>query len=368
MSDYDEVEEELSLENEGGEELYEHHKVIVDSGQKTIRIDVFLQSKLTQVSRSKIQNAAKAGSIIVNGQPVKSNYKIRPDDVIQVMLHHAPQIHTVIAEDLNLDVVYDDDQVLLINKPAGMVVHPGHGNYTGTLVNGLMFLKSNWPQINGESRPGIVHRLDKNTSGILVAGKTEFALQHLAKQFFDRTTDRNYIALVWGDMEQDKGRIEGNIARHPTDRLKFHVDEDELTGKFAATTYEVIRRFGYVTLIKCKLETGRTHQIRVHMKHIGHPLFNDFTYGGDKVVFGTVFTKYKQFVENCFKLIPAQALHAASLGFKHPTTGKEMKFEVPLPEGFQQILDKWETYTNALQVGEIANDWDNEEEEQQEEK
>ncbi len=361
MSEYDESEEELFLEEETGSELYEHHKIVVDNGQGPIRIDVFLHDRLFQISRSKIQNAAKDGGILVNGEAVKPNYKIKPNDVIQVMLSQAPLDYTIVAEDLNLDVLYEDDEVLLINKPAGMVVHPGHGNYTGTLVNGLMFLKNNWPQVHGESRPGIVHRLDKNTSGVLVAGKTEYALQNLAKQFFDRTTNRNYIALVWGNIEQDKGRIEGNIARHPTDRLRFFVDEDGLTGKYAATTYEVIKRFGYVTLVKCKLETGRTHQIRVHMKHIGHPLFNDFTYGGKSVVFGTVFTKYRIFVENCFKLIPSQALHAQSLGFKHPTTGEEMSFEVPLPAGFQQILDKWETYTNALQVGQVVNDWDEEE-------
>lgn len=364
MSEYDEIEDQLSLEDGSEEELYEHHKIKVDSGQSSVRIDVFIHDRLNKISRSKIQNAAKVGGILVNDKPVKSNYKIRPNDVIQVMLHYAPQDYTVVAEDMNLDVIYDDEEVLLINKPAGMVMHPGHGNYTGTLVNGLMFLKDSWPQINGDTRPGIVHRLDKNTSGVLVAGKTEYALQHLAKQFYDRTTNRNYIALVWGDVAQDTGRIEGNIARHPTDRLKFYVDEDGLSGKYAATNYEVIKRYGYVTLVRCKLETGRTHQIRVHMKHIGHPLFNDFTYGGDKVVFGTVFTKYKHFVENCFKLIPSQALHAASLGFTHPTSGKEMNFEVPLPAGFQQILEKWNVYTKALHVGEVTltNDWDDEEE------
>jgi 23S rRNA pseudouridine1911/1915/1917 synthase len=364
MSEYDEIEDDLSLEDESGDDLFEHHKIVADSGQGAIRIDVFLHDRLTNVSRNKLQIVAKAGGILVNGVAVKSNYKIRPNDVIQVMLHHAPKDHTIIPENLNLEVIYEDEEVLLINKPAGMVVHPGHGNFTGTLVNGLMYLKNNWPQINGDSRPGIVHRLDKNTTGILVAGKTEFALQQLAKQFYDRTTNRNYIALVWGNVKQDKGRIEGNIARHPTDRLRFYVDEDGLSGKYAATNYEVIKRYGYVTLIKCKLETGRTHQIRVHLKHMGHPLFNDYTYGGNSVVFGTVFTKYKLFVENCFKLIPSQALHAESLGFKHPTTGEEMSFQVPLPLGFQKILEKWDTYTQALQVGEVTltNDWEEEEE------
>lgn len=363
MSAYDEIEEDLSLgeEQTESEGLFEHYKIIADKGQGPMRIDVFLQEKLLNVSRNKIQNAAKAGSILVNGQAVKSNYKIRPEDVIQILLHQAPQHHTVQPENLNLEVIYEDDDIILINKRTGMVVHPGHGNFTGTLVNGLLYLKDNWPQINGEARPGIVHRLDKDTSGVIIAGKTEYALQHLAKQFFDRTTEREYIALVWGNIEEDKGRIEGNIARHPNDRLKFHVDEDGLTGKWAATNYEVIKRYGYVTLVKCKLETGRTHQIRVHMKHIGHPLFNDYTYGGDKVIFGTIFTKYKQFVENCFKLIPSQALHAKSLGFNHPTTGKWMYFEVPLPSGFQQILNKWDTYTQALQVGVLPEEEEEEE-------
>ncbi len=363
MSEYDEIDETLSVCEEGneGEGLFEHHRIIADKGQGPVRIDVFLQEKLLNVSRSKIQNAAKAGSILVNGQAVKPNYKIRPNDIIQILLHRPVEHHTVAPENLNLDVVYEDDDVILVNKPAGMVVHPGHGNFTGTLVNGLLYLKESWPQINGEARPGIVHRLDKNTSGVIIAGKTEFSLQHLAKQFFDRTTQREYIALVWGNINEDKGRVEGNIARHPNDRLKFYVDEDGLTGKWAATNYEVVKRYGYVTLVKCKLETGRTHQIRVHMKHIGHPVFNDTTYGGDKIVFGTIFTKYRQFVENCFKLIPAQALHAQSLGFAHPVSGKQMYFEVPLPDGFQQVLDKWDIYTQALQVGKILESLEDEE-------
>ncbi|MCO5231973.1 MAG: RluA family pseudouridine synthase [Chitinophagales bacterium] len=356
MSDYEEIEEDLFADDDNGEELFEHYKFITDKGQGPVRIDVFLMGKLLNVSRSKIQNATKAGSVLVNGQAVKPNYKVRPNDIIQVVLDRPPREYNIVAEQLNLDIVYEDNDVLVINKPAGMVVHPGHGNYTGTLVNGLMYLKDSWPQINGESRPGIVHRLDKNTSGILVVGKTEFALQNLAKQFYERTTERYYIALVWGNIDEDSGRIEGNIARHPHDRLHFYVDVDGLTGKWAATNYEVIKRYGYVTLVKCKLETGRTHQIRVHMKHIGHPLFNDYSYGGDKIVYGTVFTKYKQFVDNCFKQIPSQALHAQSLGFTHPVSGEKLYFEAPLPEGFQKIIDKWDTYTQALQMGNILEE------------
>jgi len=357
MSGYDEIEDELLSDEEGGEGgYYEHYRFVADKGQRPLRVDVFLQERMLNASRNRIQNAARAGSVLVNGETIKPNYKVRPHDVIQVILPRPVTNHTVEPENLNLEVVYEDADVIIINKPAGMVVHPGHGNFSGTLVNGLMYLHEQWPQINGATRPGIVHRLDKNTSGLIIAGKTEWALQHLAKQFFDRTIKRHYIALAWGDIEQDTGRIEGNIARSPNNRLKFFVDEDGLTGKWAATNYEVLKRYGYVSLVKCKLETGRTHQIRVHMKYIGHPLFNDFTYGGDKIVFGTIYTKYKQFIDNCFKLIPSQALHAQSLGFVHPVTGKEMYFEAPLPAGFQQLLEKWEVYTTALRTGNPITD------------
>ncbi|MCO5233578.1 MAG: RluA family pseudouridine synthase [Chitinophagales bacterium] len=356
MSEFEDLEEDIFADDDSGEELYEHYRFVADKGQGPIRIDVFLLDKILNVSRSKIQNAAKSGNVLVNGQEVKPNYKVRPNDLIQVVMDRPPREYAIIAEKLDLDIVYEDNEVLVINKPAGMVVHPGHGNYTGTLVNGLLYLKDSWPQINGESRPGIVHRLDKNTSGILVVGKTESALQHLSRQFYERTTQRYYVALVWGNIDEDSGRIEGHIARHPHDRLRFYVDEDRLTGKWAATNYEVIKRYGYVTLVKCKLETGRTHQIRVHMKYIGHPLFNDYTYGGDKIVYGTIFTKYKQFVENCFKQIPSQALHAQSLSFSHPISGENMHFEAPLPEGFQKIIDKWDTYTQALQMGSVIDE------------
>lgn len=346
----EELEEEyLQDENEDGG-LFEHFRFVADKGQSPVRIDVFLQDRIENISRNKIQNAAKAGSVLVNGEAAKSNYKVRPGDIIQIVFARPIVEHVVSAEDLNLEVVYEDDDVLVINKRAGMVVHPGHGNYTGTLVNGLMHLYNNWPDINGASRPGIVHRLDKYTSGLIVAGKTEFALQHLARQFFDRTTKRNYIALVWGDIEEEKGRIEGNIARNPNDRKLFQVDTDGLTGKWAATNYEVLKRYGYVTLVKCKLETGRTHQIRVHMRYIGHVVFNDTNYGGDHIRSGTIYTKYKQFIDNCFKLLPYQALHAQSLGFQHPTTGEQLYFEAPLPDNFQAVLDKWETYTKGFNL------------------
>ena len=337
------------VEEEEENNLYEYQKLLVDKGQSPIRIDVFLQERMVGVSRNRIQNACKEGRVLVNDNPIKANYKVRPLDTIQVMLSQPYEELQLIPEDLHLDIVYEDEEVILINKPAGMVMHPGHGNLHGTLVNGLMYLKDTWPDINGSTRPGIVHRIDKNTSGIIIAGKTEEALTKLSKQFFDHTIDREYIALVWGDLAEDQGRIVGNIARDPKNRLKFFVDKDGQFGKWAATNYEVIKRYGYVTLIRCKLETGRTHQIRVHLRYIGHPLFNDFTYGGDQIVYGTVYAKYKQFVENCFKLIPSQALHAKSLGFTHPKSGERMLFDVPLPEGFQKIIDKWDTYINHLQ-------------------
>lgn len=342
----DDLEQEES--EDGG--LYEHFRFTADKGQSPLRVDVFLQDRIENISRNRIQQAAKAGSVLVNGKEVKPNYKVRPFDVIQIIYARPVVDYTVKPEDLNLEVVYEDDDVILINKPAGMVVHPGHGNFSGTLVNGLMHLHAEWPEINGSTRPGIVHRLDKNTSGLLIAGKTEWALQHLAKQFFDRTIKRHYIALVWGDVEESEGRIVGNIVRNPNNRKLFQVDADGLTGKWAATQYEVLRRYGYVTLLKCKLETGRTHQIRVHLKYIGHTLFNDFNYGGDQILAGTVYTKYKQFIQNCFDLLPYHALHAQSLGFVHPSTGKEMYFEVPLPENFQAVINKWESYTKGFQI------------------
>jgi 23S rRNA pseudouridine1911/1915/1917 synthase len=332
------------------DELFEHKRIVTDKGQAPIRIDKFLVDRLEATSRNKIQSAADAGSILVNGKPVKSSYKVRPLDEISVVLAHPPQEYTVEPEEVPLDVMYEDDTVMVINKQAGLVVHPGHGNYHGTLVHGLLFLHSKWPEINGSSRPGIVHRLDKNTSGVMVVGKTEQALSHLAKQFFDRTTERLYEALVWGDMEFDTGTVTGNIGRDPRMRKVFTVFPDGEEGKHAVTHYKVLKRYGYVTHVQCKLETGRTHQIRVHMKFIRHPLFNDYLYGGDRIVCGTVFTKYKQFIDNCFELMPYHTLHAKSLGFAHPQTGKRMFFEVPLPANFQALIDKWARYTEGFNI------------------
>ena len=348
MLENEDINEKEEFEDEIDESLIENIEIIVDKGQSPIRVDKFIHDKVQKISRNKVQIAIKTGNLKVNGKLVKSSYKVQPHDVITIFVQHEEEFQTIQPENLNLDIVYEDDEVIIIDKRAGLVVHPGIGNRTGTLVNGLMYLKDNWPQINGEQRPGIVHRLDKDTTGLLVAGKTEWALQHLAKQFFDRIPERKYMALVWGDLEQDNGRIVGHIARNPKDRLKFYVDEDGIHGKWAATNYEVVQRFGYVTLVKCSLETGRTHQIRVHMKYIGHPVFNDALYGGSKIAFGTIFSKYKQFVENCFKLQPTQALHAYCIGFNHPKTGERMRFETSLPQGFQEILRKWEVYTDAL--------------------
>ena len=330
------------------DELIEHFRFEVDKGQSPLRIDKFISERLPAISRNRIQNAADSGNILVNEKPVKPSYKVRGHDLIRIVLPQPIYEHTVEPENIPIDIVYEDDDVLLINKKAGMVCHPGHGNYTGTLVNALLYHCKDLPEINGESRPGLVHRIDKNTSGLLIVGKTEMALNHLAKQFFDRTIDRHYIALVWGDLKEERGRIECNIARNPNNRKIFMAVEDGSAGKWAATTYEVLQRFGYVTLLKCKLETGRTHQIRVHMKFIGHTLFNDFTYGGDRILAGTVYTKYKQFIDNCYEIMPHHALHAKSLGFIHPRTNEKMYFETPLPENYQQLLDKWEKYTGGF--------------------
>jgi 23S rRNA pseudouridine1911/1915/1917 synthase len=336
------------LENE--EECYEHYKFVADKGQGLLRIDKFLNDRMGDISRTRIQTAAKTGNILVNGKSVKPNYRVRPLDEITVVFPTPPQEFDLIAEDIKLDIIYEDSDVMVINKPAGLVVHPGHGNYTGTLVNGLLYHQQSWPEINGGERPGIVHRLDKNTSGVMVVGKTETALSFLARQFFERTIKRNYTALVWGDFDDEEGTISGNIGRSFTDRKLMKVFPYEDGGKHAVTHYKVLKRFGYVTLVDCKLETGRTHQIRVHMQYIGHSLFGDYGYGGDKILKGTVYTKYKQFIENCFELMPHQSLHARSLGFIHPTTKKEMFFEVPLPANFQELLTKWERYTQSFNI------------------
>lgn len=327
------------------DELFEHHRIVTDKGQGMMRIDKFLSDRLERTSRSRIQDACDNGYVRVGGTPVKSSYKIKPLDVITIELPYPIREIELIPEDLPIEILYEDDDVIVLNKAAGMVVHPGHGNYTGTLVNALMFHFENLPENkqHGVNRPGLVHRLDKLTTGIMVIAKNDYSLAHLSHQFFERSTERKYVALVWGDIQED-GTVIGNTGRSQKDRKVFTVYPDGSQGKHAVTHYKVLERLGYVTLVECQLETGRTHQIRVHMKHIGHTLFGDIEYGGDKVLKGTTFTKYKQFVENCFKLLPRQALHAKSLGFTHPKTGERLFFENPLPDDMQQVLEKWRNY------------------------
>lgn len=329
------------------EELFEHYRFDVPKGQALLRIDKYLMLMVPNATRNKIQNAASNGDIYVNDVPVKSNYKVKPLDVIRILLAHPPFENRVDPEDIPLDIVYEDDTLLLINKPPNFVVHPGHGNYTGTLVNALAFHFENLP-LNSSERPGLVHRIDKDTSGLLVVAKTEAAMTHLAKQFEDKTSEREYIALVWGNVKEDEGTITGNIARHLKDRMQMAVFSDPEIGKHAVTHYKVLERFGYVTLISCKLETGRTHQIRVHLKHIGHTLFNDERYGGNLILKGTTFTKYKQFIDNCFKTLPRQALHAKTLGFVHPTTGKYMLFNTDIPKDMADCIEKWRVYSKSI--------------------
>lgn len=326
-------------------ELFEHFRFEADKGQGTLRIDKFLFNKLEGTSRSRIQAAASAGSILVNEKVVKSNYKVKPLDIISIVLPNPPRKIELIPQDIPLDIVYEDPDLLVVNKKPGMVVHPGHGNYSGTLINALMYhLKDNPMFQTGEERPGLVHRIDKNTSGLLLVAKNEVAMSKLAMQFYNKTTKRTYQALVWGNMEEKEGTITGNLGRNPKDRTKMMVFPDESYGKHAVTHYTVLEQFGYVNLVECRLETGRTHQIRAHFQYLKHPLFNDFEYGGDKILRGTTFTKYKQFITNCFNILPRQALHAKSLGFIHPTTDKEMLFESELPEDMQIVLDKWRKY------------------------
>ncbi|SHI92491.1 RluA family pseudouridine synthase [Flavobacterium terrae] len=335
------------FENEELEdELYEHHKFISPKGQSILRVDKFLMQLIENATRNKIQQAAERGNIFANGVPVKSNYKVKPFDEIKVMLSHPPFENHIIPENIPLNIVYEDDALLVINKPVGLVVHPGHGNYTGTLVNALAYHFDNLP-MNSSERPGLVHRIDKNTSGLLVIAKTETAMTYLAKQFEDKTTEREYIAIVWGNIKEDEGTIEGNLARHATDRMQMAVYADPNIGKPAITHYKVIERFGYVTVVSCILETGRTHQIRAHMKHIGHPLFSDERYGGHLILKGTTFTKYKQFVENCFKILPRQALHAKTLGFEHPVTKEYMRFDTEIPEDMKECIEKWRNYSKS---------------------
>ena len=327
------------------DDLYVHHKFMADPGQEALRVDKFLHNFLRGTSRTKIQKSADAGTIHVNGQPVKSNHKVKAGDEVTIVLAFPPRNTEVVAEDIPLDVVYRDEYLMVINKEAGMVVHPGHGNRSGTLVNALLHLSQDMPIGNGEDRPGLVHRLDKNTSGIMVVASNDFAMSHLAKQFFDRTTDREYIAIVWGDVKEDTGTITGNIGRSLKNRKVMEVFPKGNFGKHAVTHYRVLERFGYVTVVACKLETGRTHQIRAHFRYIGHPLFNDPEYGGDKILKGMQYPRYKQFIENCFEACPRHALHAKLLAFDHPKTGKRMAYDTDLPSDMQTILDKFRNYT-----------------------
>jgi 23S rRNA pseudouridine1911/1915/1917 synthase len=299
---------------------------------------------IENATRNKIQQAIKAGNVLVNDGVVKSNYKVKPLDVVRVVLAHPPHENLLVAEDIPIDIVYEDEEVIVVNKTDGMVVHPGHGNYSGTLVNALIYHFENLPK-NSNERPGLVHRIDKDTSGLLVIAKTEYAMANLAKQFYDRTTERLYYALIWGNIDEEEGIIEGNIGRSFKNRLQMDVFPNGDFGKHAITIYKVIERFNYVTLVQCKLETGRTHQIRAHFKYIGHPLFNDERYGGNRILKGTTFTKYKQFVDNCFKILPRQALHAKTLGFTHPITKEYMRFNSELPDDIQRCIEKWRNYT-----------------------
>ena len=326
-------------------ELYEHFRVVVDKGQSQVRVDKYVFERLVNSSRNRIQKAADAGLIMANGKPVKSSYKVKPCDVLTVMMDRPRYDNDIIPEDIPLDIVYEDNDLMVVNKPAGLVVHPGCGNYHGTLVNAIAWhLKDNPKYDPNDTQVGLVHRIDKDTSGLLVVAKTPDAKTHLGLQFYNKTTKRKYNALVWGVVENNEGTIEGNIGRNPKDRMQMAVLSDPAQGKHAVTHYRVLERLGYVTLVECVLETGRTHQIRVHMKHIGHTLFNDERYGGNEILKGTHFSKYKQFVNNCFETCPRQALHAMTLGFVHPRTGEEMFFTSPLPEDMTNLIDKWRNY------------------------
>ncbi|MBL7138938.1 MAG: RluA family pseudouridine synthase [Bacteroidales bacterium] len=338
----------LNEHTEESGELFEHYRFVVDNGQAPLRIDKYLLAKLADASRNRVQHAAKAGNILVNEQPVKSNYKVRPRDIISIVLAYPPKDTEIYPEKIAVDIVYEDKDILVVNKEAGMVVHPGHGNFSGTLLNALVYYFQNTQEnIAIDAKPYLAHRIDKDTTGILLIAKNELAQSKLAKQFFDHTIERTYLALVWGDVSQDEGAITGNIGRSVRDRTVMAIFDDEEVGRHAVTHYRVVERFGYVTLVECRLETGRTHQIRAHLKHIGHPLFNDAKYGGDQILKGTTFTKYKQFIQNCFSLMPRQALHAKSLGFVHPATRKPMHFDSEMPEDFQGVVNKWRKYTSS---------------------
>lgn len=347
----------MTNDQDKDKEWFEHFTFTADKGQSPLRVDKFLMNFMEGTTRSKIQQAADNGQVWVNDEAVKSNYKVKPGDVVKVVLDEAPRVIDILAENIPIDIVYEDESVAVINKGAGMVVHPGHGNYSGTLVNALKYHFDHLPSMSAElERPGLVHRIDKDTSGLLVIAKTEEAMQSLTKQFKARTTSRLYDALVWGSLEEGEGTIEGHIGRHLKDRMQMTVFEDGSQGKPAITHFRVLDRFLYVTLVECQLETGRTHQIRAHFKYLNHPLFNDERYGGDKILKGTTFSKYKQFIENCFKICPRQALHAKSLGFDHPKTGERMHFEVPMPQDMVELLDKWKVYTKHSREESLEED------------
>ena len=343
----------IEEQNETSDELYQRFVFKIDKGQEPLRIDKFLMSRLEGATRNKLQQAINNGLVLVNNTEVKQNYKVKPYDQIIIYSDLSPESTEIVPEKMPLNIVFEDDEVLIINKPAGMVVHPGSGNYSGTLLNGVAwYLKSEDPEISESNLPrfGLVHRIDKNTSGLLVLAKSDRAMRHLAKQFFDHTVKRNYVAVVWGDFTENEGTIRAHVGRNQRFRKLFEAYPEGEHGKDAITHYKVLERFNYVTLIQCVLETGRTHQIRVHMKYIGHPLFNDDFYGGDKIVKGTIFSKYKQFVDNCFLVCPRQASHAKTLGFLHPTTNEEMFFDTELPDDMKQLIDKWRNYVKTIKT------------------
>ena len=329
---------------ENNDELFEHFSFLADKGQEPVRVDKFLMNRIENATRNKIQKAAKSGYIFSNENPVKQNYKVKPGDNIKVMFHHPPYENLIVGEKIDIDIIYEDNDILVVNKPPNQVVHPGHGNYSGTLLNGLIYHNENLPE-NRDGRPGLVHRIDKDTSGLLVVAKSDTALTKLSEQFFHKTIDRKYLAIVWGTPSPEQGTIDKYLSRDKKNRMIMSVPVNEDIGKRAITHYKVVEKLGYVSLVECELETGRTHQIRAHMKHIGNPIFNDQRYGGDKILKGTIFNKYKQFVENCFKLLPRQALHAKTLSFNHPRTNERLAFETELPNDFKSCFEKWKNYS-----------------------
>lgn len=350
IDDIDELEDDSSFESgiDSETSMYEHFRFTADKGQSLLRVDKFLVDRMMGATRNRIQLAAEAGCILVNGTPVKSNYRVKPLDVVSLVMARPRRELEIIPEDIPLNIVYEDADLLVVNKPAGLVVHPGHGNYTGTLVNALAWYLRDDPTYDPtDPRLGLVHRIDKDTSGLLVVAKKPEAKADLSLQFFHKTTTRTYRALVWGIIREDEGTIVGNIARNPKDRMQMMVFPDGDQGKHAVTHYRVLERLGYVTLVECRLETGRTHQIRVHMKYIGHTLFNDERYGGSDILKGTTFAKYKQFVQNCFEQCPRHALHAKTLGFRHPSTGEEMSFDSVIPDDMEGLIQRWRTYSNT---------------------